>query len=1303
MTKYFYFLFFIILVWSCKSDQNPIDRQADQAISEFKITKDGEQLLIGALDGSSPLVIQNAQENHRPYLHPIKAPGTEVSLTQYSPDHHKHQTGLYWGFTRVNGSGADEATLDKWFYDKSKPSKIQEQIGRDFFHNPGEGYWKKIASNILVGEGSKVKWETVYHMLDAAGDPLLKERQVWTFEQQGDKHILSLDWNGEAMQEFTVNEFSYGGMFLRMPWKEGVAGEAINAARQKGKRAEGQRAMWVDVGMEIEGLDEWGHVSIFDHPDNDGFPTTWRVDGQLGVGPVRAGSGDWSIPKGETKTFRHQLLAYSGDYNDIDTKKLWDEFIGDSDMYNAASLWGIAQDEAKNEKFLSPQEAVDMMDVKEGYKANVFAAEPMITQPMAFCWDDKGRMWIAENRDYESRGDGFSNDGTSKILILEDTDNDGVVDTKKTFIENIPFPAAIAVGFDGVYIGAPPNLLYVSDSDGDDQADLDDVEVLLTGWGIRDRHETINSFHWGPDGWLYGLEGFATPSVIRKPVGKGRLFSKGDAFPEDLLEADGVDINGGVWRYHPTKDKFEVVAHGFSNPWGVDYDAKGQMFITACVIPHMFHIIPGGIYQRQGGRHFNPYVYEDIQTIVDHRHRSAHGGARIYQSDAFAAEEQGKLFMANIHEHAILSDVLKANGSGFTASHGDDFMNANNAQWIGFSMEVGPEGGLYVLDWHDGDICGKEVLHKETGRVFRIMPEKTNAKQWEGRYDDLRKLSDLELAELQTSKSNWHAQRARVILQNRAHKGSLQKGAVAWLEEILAASSYEDLRLRALWTLHITNHIDKESLQDLLGDDDQYVRAWAIQFVTEDAVDDPKIIKALEDLSRRESSPVVRMYLAAAMQRIPEDDRWQIAERLVAFSEDADDPNIPYMLWFGTEPIVTSDKGRALSLAKSSKIPMISRNIARRLVDESELEILTTALKEKSIGRKDMLEGMLAGLQGRTDLAEPAMWSSIYNFLKDDSQLAEVASKVNQQFGNVEAAKEMIAVLENSNSPKETKQSAIKSLASLQREELVALIPELLQNDDLRLEAIRSVASYDESKLGQILLDNYPAYSPTEKLEVVQTLSSRSGYGWQLASHLKDEKIPKSDIPAYVAMQLRRVVGNGFVEIWGPIDDISSNVKSDYLKYGRLLSEEAIANANVNHGQEVFEITCSACHKMHGAGGILGPDLTGSNRTNTTYLLNNILEPSSIIQDDYKMVVMTTQDGRTYSGNIIAENERQYTLRVVGQDELFINKSDVRSQEQTTKSMMPEGLLSTLTDDEIVDMIAYLKHLDPIGEDVDSD
>lgn len=1296
MARIVLFLIVLISLAACKSNAEKKVASLVEEPASFQIKENDSSIQVFRDEKSTAVVTQIVKSDFRPYIHPIMAPGSESRLTEFSPGHHKHQTGLYWGFTRVNGSGIDSIGLKKWFYDRDKPEAIKKKVGRDFFHFPEGDHWQKVTSQVLIGEGQEVKWQSVYHMLDDKQTPILKETQIWTLKEKNDKYLLSLEWQGEALSDITINEFDYGGLFLRMPWKEGIKGEVENAARQRNEKAEGQRAMWVDVGMEIDGLDEWGHIAIFDHPDNEGFPQPWRVDGQLGVGPVLAKMGDWHIKKGEIKTIQHQIVAYMGKLDPIKMNDIWGDYVGDKGMYNTASLWNIARQEGRDAKLLSPQEAVDAMTIKEGFTVNAFASEPMITQPMAFCWDDKGRMWIAENRDYENRGEGFSNSGDSRILILEDTDRDGIADTKKVFLENIPFPSAIAIGHDGLFLGAPPNLLFVPDKNKDDKADVTEIKVLLTGWGIRDRHETINSLHWGPDGWLYGLEGFATPSVIRKPKGKGKIYGHREAFPDDLLDAEGVDINGGVWRYHPLKDRFEVVAHGFSNPWGIDYDSKGQLFISACVIPHMFHIIPGGIYHRQGGQHFNPYVYQDIRTIVDHPHRSAHGGARIYQSDAFPKSEQGRLFMANIHEHAVLSDILTPNGSGFNASHGDDFMLANNAQWIGFSMEVGPAGALYVLDWHDADICGNEVVHKETGRVFRIMPEKSLAKDWPGRYDDLNERNDVELVELQLSKSNWHAQRARIILQYRASKKELNIAAISRMTDLLANNEDEDIRLRALWTLWATNTINSAELVELLSDKDQYVRGWAIQFLTEDGPPDATGIKALKTMAAKEPSPVVRRYLAGALQQIDDSDRWDLATALVRFEEDADDPNIPFMLWFGVESLIEADPEKALALSKQSKIPSISQKIARRLVDGDKLEQLVAELGRNSDVRSDLLQGTLAGLEGRSDLTEPPNWASTYTSLQKNSEFAKMADQIAQRFGNAEAAQKMMAVITNPKANTEERNKGIKLLAAQQREELEDALPNLLQSPELSMEAIRAIAAYDNEALGKMLLARYPKLSIAEKQEAIQTLSSRSVYGWPLAMAIKDGSMPRSEIPPYAALQLRRVVGNGFVEIWGPIDEISGDIQGQFNKYQRLLTDEAITEASLSEGRLIFQRTCYACHILHDEGGNMGPDLTGSNRTNTAYLLSNILTPSSDIQDDYKMVVITTQDGRTYSGNVVSENERSLMLRVVGQnDAIPINKSTILSKEMTSKSMMPEGLLNTLTDEEVLDLVAYLKALDP--------
>ncbi|MEO0331957.1 MAG: c-type cytochrome, partial [Bacteroidota bacterium] len=281
--------------------------------------------------------------------------------------------------------------------------------------------------------------------------------------------------------------------------------------------------------------------------------------------------------------------------------------------------------------------------------------------------------------------------------------------------------------------------------------------------------------------------------------------------------------------------------------------------------------------------------------------------------------------------------------------------------------------------------------------------------------------------------------------------------------------------------------------------------------------------------------------------------------------------------------------------------------------------------------------------------------------------------------------------LKNQQAPIKQRRKALQNLANQQRSELLTELPSLLNDKNLRTEAIRAVAAFDEESLGEQLLSQYASLDTNDKLEAVQALASRPKYGWMLAQAIKSEEIPKRDVPAYVARQLRRVVGSGFVEIWGSIDELSGDLSISYAKYRSLLTEQALATANPIHGRTLFARTCSPCHQMYGEGGNVGPDITGANRQNVEYILSNVLEPSSEIQDDYKMTIVTTRNGRTYAGNITAKNNRQLTLRVVGQEAVVINKSEIQSQEESPNSMMPAGLFSTLSDEEVLDLMAYLR------------
>ena len=1211
---------------------------------------------------AQPILTQNARPDFRPYLHPIISPDGKSVLTEFSPGHHKHQTGIYWGLTRVND--------------------------RDYFHNPDNGYWRRVSSKPLITQGAEVKWSTVYHLLDAAGQAIMAETQTWTMRDSGDRYLLDLEWQGEGLIDLNVAKYDYGGLFVRMPWRAGIEGVVVNSNRQRNDRATGQRAIWTDVGLKLEGRTDEAHIAVFDHPKNSGYPLPWRVDGQMGVGPSRAISGDWSIAKGKTETVRHQLVVYTGALNDLGLTDAWKKYTGQN---SDGVLWGLAKSEGLKATFLTGEQAAAKMTVPAGFEAKLAASEPMITQPMAFCWDDRGRLWVAENRDYETRKTGFANHGDSRIVILEDTDGDGKFDTRKVFVEGIPFPAAIAVGFDGLWLGAPPNLLFVPDKNHDDQADSA-IEIRLTGWGIQDRHETLNSLNWGPDGWLYGCQGYATRSTVGKPADGGKLLKKGEPFPEKIPVIDGQYIDGGVWRYHPTKDRFEIVAHGFSNPWGLDFDDHGQMFITACVIPHLWHVIPGGIYHRQGGKHINSYIYDDIKTIADHSHRSAHGGARIYLADEFPREYRDRIFMANIHEHAVLTDILEPKGSGFIGHHGDDTLLANDAAWVGFSVEIGPDGAVYVLDWHDGDICGNSLTEKETGRIYRLAPKGLAGKS----NLNLTAQSDLELIALLQHPNDWYGRRARVILQQRASEGRLTAEVPARLWEMFSKSKTTAQKLRALWALHVTQNLPTERLLPLLDHAEPYIRGWAIQLLGEDRSVGPAALRKFASMAVSDASPVVRLYLASALQRMPLAERWPIAQGLVAHAEDNLDHNLPKLIWSGVEPLVPVDAPRALALATHSALPQLTQWFARRAVAAKQLEAVTATLTSASslTTRLALLQGLRDGLAGlgRRETSPPKNWDAAAAALTTtgDPKIRDLLTQVSQLLGDTKAYSSQLAILKDRTAPVERRRDILRGFT---RDAYIESLPtalSLLDEAPLRRDAIRALAAFDDARVAQNLLARYASLAAADKAEVILTLSGRQTTAQALFAVLKQGTIPKREVTAFSARQLQRVLGPTFVDFWGPVAQPDGDKQADISKFKHLLTDAEFARANPSNGRALFEGTCIVCHALYGQGGNIGPDLTGSNRANLDYILTEIINPSEVMLESYQLVTVTTRDGRTLSGNAAAEDAQQLTLRLIGQDTI-IAKADILSREKSPISMMPEGLLKALSNDEVRDLLAYLR------------
>ncbi|MFN8354859.1 MAG: PVC-type heme-binding CxxCH protein [Spirosomataceae bacterium] len=566
---------------------------------------------------------------------------------------------------------------------------------------------------------------------------------------------------------------------------------------------------------------------------------------------------------------------------------------------------------------LSGIEAAKAMTPPKGFKVTLAAAEPAIIRPISFTIDWRGRLWVVEGHTYPVPAP--EGQGRDRILIFEDTNGDGTLDSRKVFKEGLNLVSGIEVGMGGVWLGAAPYLLFIP-TDFTTDTPTGEPQKLLDGWGTQDTHETLNSLRWGPDGWLYGTHGVFTHSKVGKP-----------GTPDDQR----TKLNAGVWRYHPTKHQFEVFAEGTSNPWGIDFNDYGHPFITACVIPHLYHIIQGGRYFRQAGKHFNPYIYDDIKTIADHVHwlgdrgphagnfRSAavggghaHAGAMIYLGgNTWPKEYRNTIFMNNINGARLNMDQLTRSGSGYVGSHKKDFMAMNDSwsQWLNFKYD--PSGSVFAIDWYDKNQChssNPDVHDKTMGRIFKISHETDKWVQV-----DLSKATDMELVNYQLHPNDWYVRQARTILQERGGNKQVQDA----LKAILATNPDVTRKLRALWTLHVTNGLSEKELNELLANPNEYVRSWAIQLLAENKSISTETLKLFGNLAQKDNSALVRLYLASAMQRIDPSQRWEVLEALTQKVEDKADHNQPLMLWYAAEPLAEIDTKRAIQLAEKAKMP----------------------------------------------------------------------------------------------------------------------------------------------------------------------------------------------------------------------------------------------------------------------------------------------------------------------------------------------------------------------------------------------
>jgi putative membrane-bound dehydrogenase-like protein len=979
-------------------------------------------------------------------------------------------------------------------------------------------------------------------------------------------------------------------------------------------------------------------------------------------------------------------------------------------------VMSVSSASAQNDP-MPPERTAALMQVPDGFKVTLFAGEPDVVKPIAMTLDDRGRLWVVESHSYPNW---ITNGkpGKDRILIFEDTKGTGHFDKRTIFLENGTNLSGIALGFGGVYLCATPNFIFIPIKQGEDKP-AGPAEIVLDGWSLEAKHNVFNTLVWGPDGWLYGCNGILATSKIGKP-----------GTPDDKR----IPFNCGVWRWHPTKKVFEVFAWGTTNPWGLDFDERGELFITNCVIKHLFHIVQGGHYERMYGQDLNPHVYGLMQSCADHCHWAggdwttsrggqgahsdaggghAHAGCMIYQGDNWPNEYRGKVFMGNLHGNRINMDILERKGSGYVAHHGKDFLTCPDPWFRPLAIISGPDGGVYVSDWHDTGECHNYDKVHPSGRIYKITygkPKKVEI--------DLAKLGGEELVKLQGHKNEWYARQARRLLQELAHEKELGEKVPARLMSSVESGKTIPEKLRAIWALQCIGGLDEKWVVNLLDHKCEDVRCWAVRLLIHhwkipdvDFFDD-----TIAHVLRAESSPSVRLALASAIQRSTlQSSLWRgrMAWHLAEQSGNSQDANLPYMIWYALEAVglgTINKEGDSWigGILFHSKVPQVVQNLARlyteegknieRMYDEVDYLMSTNFFGETQEERNDRVRPCLRGIreayQGQSGLKGPDRWLATLRQLMQskDAEIKESATLLAVQFGEPDAIKLLMNTTADSKMPRTTRENALRTLVQARVPKMVTLLHGLLKDQVLRSSAIQALATFDDKKTPTLLLNQYKTFTDAEKSTAIATLTSRPPYALALLDAIEAGKVPRADLSPFAARQLLnfkdKALTGKLTKVWGTLRPAQDKAVLKE-KYFGIMAPEALKKADRSHGRLVFGQTCAKCHVLFGEGAKIGPDLTGSQRTHADYLLTKLLDPSATVAKDYQMTIIQTKSGRAVSGLVKEENDKIVAIQTEN-EVVRIAKTDIEAREQSGQSMMPEGQLEKLSAVEVRDLFAYL-------------
>lgn len=968
---------------------------------------------------------------------------------------------------------------------------------------------------------------------------------------------------------------------------------------------------------------------------------------------------------------------------------------------------------------LSPQQELKSFHARPGLAVDLIASEPDIRQPLCINFDERGRMWVVQYIQYpfpqglkvveydqyiRAKFDKVPLPpphgvrGHDRLTILEDVDGDGSFRKVKTFLDGLNIATSALPGRGGrgpddygVWVLNPPYLLFYPDKNRDDVPDGDPI-VHLSGFGLEDTHAVANNLTWGPDGWLYGCQGSTCTAHVRAELSG---------------ETKTTDFQGqAIWRYQPETHRFEIFAEGGGNTFGLEFDDGGRAYSgTNWGKYRGLHFVQGGYYLKSWGKHgplTNPYAfgYFDHMPHTGNADRLSHTFI-VYGGGLLGSEYTGKIISPNPLQSRIQVTRLEPLGSSYRTIEEPFMVTCDDGWFRPVDLKAGPDGALYVADFYERRISHvdpRDTWDRSTGRIFRIRPTdwKPGLKPF-----DLGAASSAGLVQKLKGNNRWERAMARQMLALHP-----DPSVIPALRKMLLIDGQP--ALEALWALKSVGGLTSEAYGIALQNAYAPLRMWAVRLQGDTTGKPIETIDYLLDLEKRETDPQVRSQLASTAKRLVASQALPLIQHMLTRDEDAKDVHIPLLLWWAVEDKAASHPQETVEelsapdlwkhpLARDVVLPRLARRYAAEPTPDNQLalaKLLQRAPTEAD--RRVVLEGVKEGFSG---LPLQRLVPSLREQLSRSGD-----TEIELRLGEPSALDAALALVKNESADAQQRVRTIDTLAQIANPSALSALLEVASHSKsqaARKAAVSALGRFDDPKIGAKLVAIYPTLPVGSELRaaILSTLLGRPAWTADLLKSINAGAIPRTELGITQIERVRQYTDRDVLNLADKLFGKQSKPTSEEHanEVARVTQLVTTGAGDAGQGKQLFTARCAICHTLFGQGAKVGPDLTGYERRNVDFLVLSVVDPSAYIREEYTAFRVRTKGGQTLIGLITERGANQITLEDAAQQKTIIPKDQIAEERALPTSLMPEGLLDGMSDQQVRDLFKYLSSPNPLN------